>query len=81
MGLRNAVIDTVFAGNKDPLSNIIKGTKGSATSPNGVTTAVEGALLVMDYNGDDADDDVYINTDGSTAWTLIYDASARGHLY
>ena len=81
MGLRNAVIDTVFAGEKDPLAHIIKRTKGTAVSPDGVITAKEGILLVMDYNGNDADDDVYINTDGSTAWTLLYDASVRGHLY
>lgn len=81
MGLRNAVIDTVFGGQKDPLANIIKRTKGSSVSPNAVITAPIGTFCVMDFNGDDTDDDVYINTDGATAWTLIYDASTTGHLY
>ncbi|KKN42498.1 hypothetical protein LCGC14_0712590 [marine sediment metagenome] len=81
MSLRRQVINTVFVGETDPLTNIIKRTKGTAVSPDGVVKAVEGTFLVMDYNGNDADDDVYINTDGSTAWTLIYDASVRGHLY
>jgi hypothetical protein len=81
MSLRRQVIDTLFGGNRDPLTRIIPGTKGSATSPNGVTTAPIGTFYCMDYSGNAADDDIYINTDGATAWTLIYDASARGHLY
>ena len=80
MGLRRALIDTLFGGNKDPLSRIIKQT-GDATSPNGVTTAPIGTFLLIDYNGDDADNDVYINTNGTTGWSLVYDASAIGHLY
>ncbi|KKN42499.1 hypothetical protein LCGC14_0712600 [marine sediment metagenome] len=80
MGLRNAVVDTVFAGQKDPLANIIIRDESTAVGPNGVVTAPEGTFCVQRYNGDAADDDVYINTDGSTTWVKIYDASVRGHV-
>lgn len=80
MSLRRQVIDTLFGGNRDPLTRIIKRT-GTAVSPDTVVTAPRGTFLCMDYNGNDVDDDIYINTDGATAWTLIYDASTRGHLY
>lgn len=82
MGLRSQVIDTLFKGNRDPLSNIICNVKGTATSPDGVVTAVRGTFFCMVNCGTAADDDdVYINTDGATAWTKIYDASTTGHLY
>lgn len=81
MGLRTAVIDTLFGGRADPLATILKKTKGSSTSPNGITTAPIGTFMVMDYNGDNSDDDVYMNTDGSTAWALVYNAVTQGHLY
>ena len=71
MSLRGALIEHVFAGNNDPFVNILKQT-GSATSPNGVVTAIKGTFLIVDYVGDDSDNDVYINTDGSTAWTQIH---------
>ena len=80
MSLRRQLIDTLFGGNRDPLTRIIKQT-GSDVSPNGVTTAPIGTFLCMDYNGDACDDDIYINTNGTTGWSLVYDASARGHLY
>jgi hypothetical protein len=85
MGLRRQVIDTVFGGNRDPLAHIIKRTKGTDVSPDGVITAPRGTLCCMDYSGDAADDDIYLNTSttasGGTTWTLIYDASTQGHLY
>jgi hypothetical protein len=82
MGLQTQLIDTLFGGNRNPLSNILYNTAGDATSPNGVVTAPIGTFFVMVSSGTAAsDDDVYINTDGATAWTLIYDASARGHIY
>jgi len=71
MGLREQLITHVFAGNNDPFSTIITQVD-SATSPNGVTTAPQGTFLIIDYDGDNSDKDVYINTDGSTAWTQIH---------
>jgi hypothetical protein len=81
MSLRRQVIDTLFGGNRDPLTRIIKRTQGTDVSPNTVITAPIGTFCCMDFSGDACDDDIYINTDGATAWTLIYDASTRGHLY
>ena len=80
MSLRRQVIDTLFGGNRDPLTRIVQRT-GTAVSPNTVVTAPIGTFLCMDYNGDDADDDIYINTNGTTGWSLVYDASSKGHLY
>jgi len=85
MSLRRQVIDTVFGGHKDPLTRIISQV-GDATSPDGVVVAPIGTFLVIDYNGDASDDDIYINTNGnavaaSATWSLIYDASTMGHLY
>ena len=80
MSLRRQVIDTLFGGNRDPLTRIITQV-GDATSPNGVTTAPIGTFLCIDFNGDAGDDDIYINTNGTTGWSLVYDASARGYLY
>ena len=79
MGLRSTLVNTLFGGNKDPLSRILKQTD-SATSPNGVITAPIGTFFIIDYNGNAADNDIYINTDGSTAWSLVYDASAIGYI-
>jgi len=79
MGLRSHLVYTLFGGNKDPLSRILK-RSGTAVSPNGVVTAPIGTFIVMDYYGNDADNDIYINTNGSTDWSLVYDASARGHI-
>ena len=70
MSLKGKLIETVFAGNNDPFTNIML-QEDSATSPNGVVTAPKGTFLYIDYTGDDSDGDVYINTDGSTAWTQI----------
>ena len=77
MSLKACVLDTVFGGRQDPLNDILV-QASSATSPNGVKTALIGTFYVMDYPSNACDNDVYINTDGSTAWTLIYDASSRG---
>lgn len=75
MGLLGQLIATCFAGQADPLAHII--TKvGSAVSPNGVETAPKGTFLIMDYNGNAVDKDVYINTDGTSAWTLIHNETA-----
>ena len=84
MSLRRQVIDTLFNGQSDPLAHVIKRTKGTAVSPDGVVTAPFGTLLVMDYNGNDADGDVYYNVTAAKAigssWTLCYDASVLGHV-
>ena len=70
MSVRQTVIDGVFGGCKDPLTRIDVQVD-DATSPNGVVTAPKGTFLYIDYYGDDSDGDVFINTDGSTAWTQI----------
>ena len=75
MSNRGKVCDLLFGGHKDPLTRIILQVD-SATSPNGVITAEEGTFLLVDYHGNDADDDIYINTDGSTTWRHIHDGSA-----
>jgi len=79
MGLRSHLVNTLFGGNKDPLSRILK-RSGTAVSPDTVVTAPIGTFIVMDYYGNAADNDIYINTDGSTAWSLVYDASSRGYI-
>ena len=85
MGLRTQVIDTLFAGQRDPLAHIVHNTKGVATSPNGVLSAPRGTILCMVDSGTAAsDDDIYLNTSTATTgttWTLVYDASTQGHLY
>jgi len=75
MGLRRRLIETCFAGQKDPFSAIVLRT-GTAVSPNGVVTAPKGTFLIMNYYGNAVDKDVYINTDGSTAWTIIHNETA-----
>jgi len=80
MSLRRQVIDTLFGGNRDPLTRIVKRAGGSGT-PNASLTAPIGTFCCIDYNGQVTDDDIYINTDGATAWSLVYDASEKGHLY
>ena len=75
MSLRGQLMATCFAGFKDPFTRIV--TKvDSAVSPNGVETASKGTFLLMDYNGNAVDKDVYINTDGTSAWTLIHNETA-----
>jgi hypothetical protein len=82
MGKMTQVIDTLFKGNRNPFNRIMTNTPGVATSPNGVKTAPKGTLFVMTSSGTaESDDDIYINMDGSTTWTLIYDASTYGHIY
>ncbi len=71
MGKRQSVIDNVFAGQNDPLSKIMV-QKQDATSPNGAISAPQGTFFLIDYTGDASDKDIYINTDGSTAWTQIH---------
>lgn len=60
----------VFGGHKDPLRRIIL-QSADATSPNTVVTAPKGTFLIVEYAGDNSNGDVYINTDGSTAWVQI----------
>lgn len=84
MSLKRQVIDTLFAGRQDPFTGILKQT-GDATSPHGVVAAPRGTFLVIDYNGDASDDDIYLCTVGSatgasTTWVLVYDASSIGHI-
>lgn len=71
MSKRGDIIRHVFAGQQDPLSKIMVQT-GDDTSPNGAISAPQGTFFLVDYPNDNADKDVYINTDGSTAWTQIH---------
>ena len=72
MSIRGSIIHYMFAGNNDPLRNCVV-RLDTAVSPNGVVSALQGTFLIMDYNGNAVDKDVWINTDGSTAWTQIHD--------
>lgn len=69
------LIRYMFAGCADPLTRVMR-QSSSGTSPNGVVTAPQGTFLIIDYSGNAADHDVYINTDGSTAWTQIHNETA-----
>jgi len=81
MSLAQQVRDTLFGGRQDPLNTVLTNVIGVATSPNGVQSAPIGTLWIMGDTGTAAsDDDVYINTDGSTTWVLVYDASSLGHI-
>ena len=75
MSIRGQIIQYMYAGDRDPLSHCLKQTD-DATSPVGVVSAVQGTHLLMDYNGNAVDKDVWINTDGSTAWTQIHNETA-----
>jgi hypothetical protein len=75
MSLRRRLIELVFAGHSDPFQRI-EIQVGSGTSPNGVVTAPQGTFLIVDYNGNAADQDVYINSNGSTTWIHIHDGDA-----
>ena len=79
MSIRGDILNSIFGGRNDPLEGAVKQTD-DATSPNGVVSSRIGAFLIIDYNGNAADNDVYINTDGASAWSLVYDASAQGHI-
>ncbi len=72
MSLRKDLIEYVFEGHNDPFTRIQLQT-GSGTSPNGVVTAAKGVFLLVDYVGNATNKDVYINTDGSSAWVQIND--------
>lgn len=88
MGLkkgRQVLIDTIFAGRKDPLRDILVQTD-SATTPSANVAAPRGTFLIMDYNGNAVDNDVWICTIGSTTaasttWVQIYDSSTSGKIY
>jgi hypothetical protein len=73
MTLRGEILKTVFAGAGSPWRDILL-QLDDGTSPNGVTTAPQGTWLVVHYNGDNSDGDVYLNTDGSTTWVQVYNA-------
>ena len=75
MSIRGDITQYMYAGDNDPFSHCLKQT-GDATSPDGVVSATQGTHLIIDYNGNAADKDVYINTDGSTAWTIIHNETA-----
>jgi hypothetical protein len=70
MSAKNEIQLHVFGGEHNPLKNIIV-QDDDATSPDGVVTAPKGYFLYVQYPDDDSDGDVYLNTDGSTAWTQI----------
>ncbi len=73
MSLRGEILKNVFAGAGTAWRDIIL-QEDDATSPNGVVTAPQGTWLVVHYASDNSDGDVYFNTDGSTAWTQLYNA-------
>ena len=75
MSIAGRIVEKMFEGRSNILGNCIA-RYNTSVSPNGVVTAPKGTLLVMDYNGDAVDGDVYINTDGSTAWTIINNETA-----
>ncbi len=72
MSIRGDIVQYMYAGNGDVLAHSIKQTD-SATTPDGNVSATQGTHLIMDYDGNAVDKDVWINTDGSTAWTQIHD--------
>lgn len=65
------LIEKAFYGRGNLFGRIVL-RSATAVSPNGVVTAPKGTLLIMDYYGNAVDGDVYINTDGTTAWTIIH---------
>jgi hypothetical protein len=79
MSVRQSIIDTLFQGRQNPLDTALV-QLDNATSPNGVVTAPIGTFLQIAYQGNAADYDVYINTNGTTSWSLVYDASTLGHV-
>jgi len=92
MSLRRQVIDTLFGGNRDPLTRIMKSDAGTHLTPQAAKIAPIGTFYCIDAQGHVEDDDIYINTNGALTagasnWSLVYDASAAtpvaatGHLY
>jgi hypothetical protein len=75
MSYKGQLIATAFAGYDTPLKRILI-RRDSAVSPDGVVSAKKGTFLIMDYVGNAVNKDVYINTDGSSAWTLIHNETA-----
>lgn len=75
MSIRGDVIRYMFEGNADPLANCIA-RYDTAVSPEAVVTALKGTLLIMIYDGNAVDKDVYINDDGATSWVLINNETA-----
>ncbi len=71
MSIRGSVIHYMYAGNNDPLASCLAQVD-SAVSPDGAVDGKQGTPLIIDYNGNAVDKDVWINTDGSTAWTQIH---------
>jgi len=71
---RKFITDAMFGGapGRDPLNRGLV-QLGSATSPNTVVTAKKGTLLAMHFVGNAVHKDVYVNTDGVTAWLLVHD--------
>lgn len=74
MSLSGEIKKNIFAGYA-PFSRVDVQVD-STTHPNGVVTALKGTILIMDYDGHAIDGDVFMNTDGATAWVGLHDASA-----
>lgn len=72
---RKFVQDAMFGSTTNVLDNIII-QKDDATSPDGVVQAPKGAILAIHYSGDASNKDVFVNTDGATAWTQIHNETA-----
>lgn len=66
LGLRAKIIKTAFSGQHDFLNMI---TTYAGTPNSALTAAFQGQLCLDTTDGDD----VYMNTDGATTWTKVYD--------
>ena len=78
MSVKTDVINNVFGGNNDPFTNIIL-QEDSATDPDSAAlTGVKGTFLVMVYDGNAVDQDIWLNTGtiDRTTWTQIHDETA-----
>lgn len=73
MGLQGYIVEKVFEGRR--VFDHILLQEDDATSPDGVVSALKGSFLIIHYPGDATDGDIWLNTDGSTSWTQLYDAS------
>ena len=72
MSTLGQIIKKAYGGNHGTFDSPLRQID-DATSPNGVVTAPKGTHLIIDYYGNAAHNDVYFNTDGTTAWSLVHD--------
>lgn len=74
MSVRADVIEDIFGGNNDPFKNIIV-QEDDATDPDtAILEAPKGTFLVMVYQGNAVDQDIWLNTGTAdrTTWTQIH---------